>query len=118
MTVSEQQAINWSESEIADLTAKVGKLKASMLNRVLSANFVLIVEGEEDVLAAYRLGLPDGWAATTNAGGALKWLDEHSVLLKGKHAVIWPDADPKGEEHLQQLLKEMKKDFPQSRVLT
>jgi hypothetical protein len=70
------------------------------LRDVRAADFVLIVEGEEDVLAASRLGLPPGWAATTNPGGALKWRDEYSTLLKDKIVIIWPDADEAGTRHL------------------
>ena len=69
------------------------------LSGVLAATSVLIVEGEKDVETAYRLGLPDGWAATCNPMGAGKWRDSYTAALYGKHAVIQPDADEPGETH-------------------
>jgi len=46
---------------------------------VLAAKSVLIVEGEKDVEAARKLGL----VATCNSGGAGKWRDEYSEMLRG-----------------------------------
>ncbi len=51
MTVSEQEAINWSESEIADLSAKVGKLKASMGK---------VIIGQQDVIESLIICLLAG----------------------------------------------------------
>ncbi|MGY4103779.1 toprim domain-containing protein [Nocardia sp. R16R-3T] len=54
---------------------------------------VYLVEGEKDVESARRAGL----VATTNAGGALSWTEEHSQYLKGaKLLVCVVDADAAG----------------------
>lgn len=59
---------------------------------------VMIVEGEKDADRLWGLGVP----ATTNAGGAGKWVDDYSVALVAagvKGVVILPDNDPPGEAH-------------------
>jgi len=59
---------------------------------------VLVVEGEKDVETVRQQGLP----ATTNAGGAGKWHEEHTrqLLAAGCHRVaILPDNDPPGVNH-------------------
>jgi hypothetical protein len=72
------------------------------LPHALQASLVLIVEGEKDVDTAYRLGLPDGWAATCNPMGAGKWRASYTEVLDGKQVVILPDADEPGETHAAQ----------------
>lgn len=64
---------------------------------MLAAKSVLIVEGEKDVEAARKLGL----VATCNSGGAGKWRDEYSEMLRGKRIVIITDADEPGRKHAQ-----------------
>lgn len=66
---------------------------------VLAAESVLVLEGEKDVETAYRLGLPDGWAATCNAMGAGKWKPSYSECLRGKDVVLCPDTDEPGIKH-------------------
>lgn len=66
---------------------------------VVKSESVLIVEGEKDVETAYRLGLPECWAATCNPMGAGKWRPEYSDMLQGKRVVILPDADDPGRRH-------------------
>jgi len=56
---------------------------------------VYLVEGEKHVHALEALGL----LATTNAGGAGKWTDEHSRYLAGRRVVILPDNDAPGIAH-------------------
>lgn len=58
---------------------------------------VLIAEGERDIDALTHLG----FVATTNVGGAGKWLSEYGANLKGRNVVILPDNDPPGEKHAQ-----------------
>ena len=48
-----------------------------------------VVEGEKDVATMTRLGM----AATCNAGGAGKWRDSYSELLRGADLIILPDCD-------------------------
>jgi hypothetical protein len=59
---------------------------------------VWVPEGEKDVEALVALGL----TATTNPGGAGKWLDEYSqqlVALGVKSVIVVPDNDEPGERH-------------------
>lgn len=56
---------------------------------------VYLVEGEKDADALVALGL----SATTNVGGAGKWLDTYSESLRGRDVVILPDNDSAGWEH-------------------
>jgi hypothetical protein len=51
---------------------------------------VCIVEGERDVDALWRIGVP----ATTNAGGAGKWHPDLTPYFRGVDVVIIPDRDP------------------------
>lgn len=73
------------------------------LPAVVNASSVLVVEGEKDVDTAYRLGLPDGWAATCNPMGAGKWRDSYTAAIRGKEVIILPDADEPGEKHAVQV---------------
>lgn len=58
---------------------------------------VYVCEGEEDALAARRLGL----LATTGCGGCgMGWLDEYSACLRGRHVVLLPDDDAAGQKHM------------------
>jgi AAA domain len=60
---------------------------------------VFIVEGEKDCWRLWKLGLP----ATTNPGGAGKWLQSYTDWLKerlpDRRFVILPDNDPPGVKH-------------------
>lgn len=84
---------------------KETRLVLYQLPDVVKAGTVLLVEGEKDVDAAYRLGLPEGWAATCNPMGAGKWRPEYSEMLHGKRVVILPDADEPGRRHGDQVAR-------------
>lgn len=60
---------------------------------------VFIVEGEKDADNLVALGL----VATTNSGGAGKWLPEFGQYLKAAHVVVLPDNDAPGLEHARQV---------------
>ena len=66
------------------------------LVEVLTAEEVLVVEGEKDCdnLAAL------GFTATSCPMGAKKWRPEYSDFLKAKHVVLIPDNDNEGKEHM------------------
>ena len=55
---------------------------------------IFVVEGEGCV---DRLG--PAVTATTNAGGALHWTDEHTEALRGADVVVLPDNDDPGHQH-------------------
>ena len=56
---------------------------------------VFICEGEKDCNALHERGL----IATTNPGGAGKWLPSMSEHLRNRNVVILPDNDDAGEKH-------------------
>lgn len=60
---------------------------------------VFIVEGEKDVHTLESIGC----VATCNAGGALKWTNDHAIHLKERDVVILPDNDDKGRQHAEQV---------------
>lgn len=56
---------------------------------------VIVVEGEKDADLLHRLGL----VATTNHGGAGKWLPHFGKYLRNRRVAVIPDADEAGEKH-------------------
>jgi P4 family phage/plasmid primase-like protien len=77
------------------------------LPEVMKATTVLIVEGEKDTDTAFRLGLPNGWAATCNPMGAGKWRPQYADMLTGKRVLILPDADEPGRKHGEQVAQSL-----------
>ena len=69
------------------------------LPALMTANEVLIVEGEKDVDNLMDLEL----TATTCPMGAKKWRPEYNEPLKGKDIVLIPDNDLEGKEHMAQI---------------
>ena len=66
---------------------------------------VMITEGEKDADCLRSFGL----LATCNPGGAGKWKDDFSSLLKGRSVVIFPDNDEPGRKHAQQVAESLQK---------
>ncbi len=64
---------------------------------------VYVVEGERDADRLAGLSL----LATTNPGGAGKWLREYSKTLKGRSVRIIPDADGPGRKHAVQVAESL-----------
>ena len=56
---------------------------------------VFVVEGEKDVDNLAELGI----VAVCNPGGAGKWQDSYSEILRGKDVIIVPDNDKAGRDH-------------------
>jgi hypothetical protein len=69
------------------------------LPEVRGAGLVFICEGEKDVDNLFKIGL----TATTNVGGAGKWMPEYSAPLRGKSVVILADNDDPGRDHAQKV---------------
>lgn len=65
---------------------------------ILSAEKVIVTEGEKDTDNGRSLGL-EGYAFTTNFDGAGNWLRSYSQALAYKDVTIIPDNDPPGREH-------------------
>lgn len=70
------------------------------LPQVLGSQVVWIVEGEKDADSLNRLG----FIATTNVGGAGKWLDGYTESLKGKDIILCGDNDEPGRAHVDKVL--------------
>jgi hypothetical protein len=64
-----------------------------LIEAVSSGRVVFIVEGEKDADSLWAIGIP----ATTNPGGAGKWLPEYNEFLRGAGTVIVPDNDPQAK---------------------
>ena len=65
------------------------------LPEVLKSREVWVVEGEKDADNLVAIG----FCATTNVGGAGKWLDGYTDALAGKDVVICGDNDEPGQKH-------------------
>lgn len=86
---------SWNLQGVARLPYKLPELiEAIALERT-----VYVVEGEKDADALAAIGL----TATTNAGGAGKWLDRYGPHFRGAHVVILPDNDQPGQRHAAQV---------------
>lgn len=66
-----------------------------VLGEAAAGRRVLVVEGEKAVDALARVG----HFATTNAGGAGKWRDEHTAAMRGAVALVVCDSDGPGRLH-------------------
>jgi len=82
------------------------------LPEVITANAVIIAEGEKDVDRICSLNLSElhpgtRVAATTNFHGAGpgKWHDYYSLYLAGKDVVILPDNDEVGRAHAEEIAR-------------
>ncbi|MBT7486550.1 MAG: AAA family ATPase [Rhodospirillales bacterium] len=76
------------------------------LPAVLTAEDVVIVEGEKDVDNLTKIGV----VATCNSGGAGKWQPELNKRFEGKRVYIVPDNDEPGKKHARDVA-EMLADF-------
>src|SRR5262245_7614598 len=77
---------------------------------------ILVVEGEEDVNAAWALGIP----ATTNPGGAGKWNAAYSAQLVQagvQRVAVTPDNDVPGRKHGHEVAASVTLAGMQARVL-
>lgn len=70
------------------------------LPRVVSAQIVLVAEGERDAETLESLG----FVATCNPMGAGKWRPEYADALRGKDVVVFPDNDEPGKKHADQIV--------------
>ena len=62
-------------------------------------DFVFITEGEKDSDRLCDLG----FTATTNPGGACKWLKEYNRFFAGRLVAVLPDNDTAGKKHAEQV---------------
>jgi hypothetical protein len=68
-----------------------------------STDTVLLPEGEKHVDALIKLGL----CATCNAGGAGKWRKEYNECLRGRDVVVLPDNDTAGQDHSENIARNL-----------
>ena len=73
------------------------------LKAIQSGKFIFVCEGEKDALAMVK----HGFSATTNPGGAGKWLDSYTETLRGADCVIIADKDDAGRAHAQLVAGEL-----------
>lgn len=62
---------------------------------------VVIVEGEKDADLFARIG----WTATTNVGGAGKWMAGYTEWLKDRSVVVCGDNDEPGRKHVTEVIE-------------
>lgn len=75
-----------------------------LIEGVAAGRTIYITEGERDADAAHSLNL----CATTNVGGAKKWLPEYNSFLAGADVIIIPDRDPVGYDHARQVFNNIR----------
>jgi putative DNA primase/helicase len=90
------------------------------LPQLLNANEIFIVEGEKDADALAKLGL----VATTNPGGAdkdgkggKKWPETFSRWFEGRHAILIPDNDERGNWHVRAVAQKLQGKAASIRIL-
>lgn len=86
---------NWSVKGVRRVLFRLPEVLAA----VREGRPVFIAEGERDVESLVAAG----FEATTNAGGASKWLDTYSDALAGGGAIVLPDRDEPGRRHAAQV---------------
>jgi hypothetical protein len=74
-----------------------------LLEALGNDNPVFVCEGEKDVDALRRLGIP----ATCNPQGAGKWRDDYSKHFRGATVYVLPDNDAPGLAHAQQVAQSL-----------
>ena len=68
-----------------------------LIKAVAAGSTIYLCEGEKDANNLIDLG----FAATTNAGGAGKWLAEYNEFLRGSDVVLLKDNDEAGRKHVE-----------------
>jgi hypothetical protein len=84
------------------------------LPAVLKAETVFLTEGEKDADALEKLGL----TATTNPFGATAgWLAVYTEALRGKKAILLPDNDKVGQEHMHTVAYQIHREVASCKVI-
>jgi 5S rRNA maturation endonuclease (ribonuclease M5) len=87
--------MRWLWNDIVRGTIDYDFRQLYRLPEVLTADDVLIVEGEKDCETARTLGI----VATCNAGGSSRWHSDYADFFRGKRVRIIADADESGRKH-------------------
>ena len=80
---------------------------------VLKSQTPILCEGEKDADNLIALG----YCATTNVGGAKKWLDGYTESLVGKDVILCGDNDKAGQEHVNLVFESIAKRAKTVRIL-
>jgi hypothetical protein len=75
-----------------------------LLKAVKAGHTLCLPEGENKVNLIRSFGFP----ATCCAGGAKKWLLEHSAFFKGADVVLLPDNDAAGRDHVKLIVESLR----------
>lgn len=84
-----------------------------VLAAIAAGQPVYLVEGEKDVETLRRLG----FTATTNKGGAGKWHEDLTALLRGGVVYIVPDVDEPGRKHARMVARALEGHAKEVRIV-
>jgi 5S rRNA maturation endonuclease (ribonuclease M5) len=90
----------WTLGETRRVLYRLPKI----IEAVKDGGIIYVVEGEKDVHSLERAG----FTATCNPGGAGKWRDEYSEVLREAVVVIIADKDKPGQAHARQVMASLK----------
>ena len=90
----------WTLGEVRRVLYRLPKV----IEAVKDGEIIYVVEGEKDVHALERAGV----VATCNPGGAGKWREEYSEVLREAVVVIIADKDKPGQAHARQVMASLK----------
>ena len=90
----------WTLGEVRRVLYRLPKV----IEAVKDGEIIYVVEGEKDVHSLERAGV----IATCNPGGAGKWREEYSEVLREAVVVIVADKDKPGQAHARQVMASLK----------
>ena len=85
-----------------------------VLQALKTGEAIYLCEGEKDADNIEELGL----IATCNVGGANKWLDQYTELLKGACVVVFEDNDEAGHKHVNKVKDSLRNVVSELRIIT
>lgn len=90
----------WTLGDVRRVLYRLPKI----IEAVKDGETIFVAEGEKDVHALERAGV----VATCNPGGAGKWRDEYSEVLREAVVIIIADKDKPGQAHARQVMASLK----------
>jgi AAA domain/Helix-turn-helix domain of resolvase len=96
-----------------DQTRRVLYRLPEIIAAIQKHRHIFLVEGEKDADNLANLG----FVATTCPGGANKWRDEFTRMLKGANVVVIPDNDVAGRQHVENIVSRLRGVAERLRVL-
>lgn len=89
----------WSLGDTPRVLYRLPRLRAA----IAAGEIIWVVEGEKDVHSLERAGC----VATCNPGGAGKWRDEYSEVLRDAIVIVVADADKPGRAHARRVARSL-----------